>query len=244
MLKSRVVPMLVVLLTIGVVAGACSSSKSSSSSSAASATTVASGDKTKFCAADAALGKATASATTPADLVTALKAHQSDLDQFNASAPADISTDATALATAAKDAIDSNDGTKLTGSAAAGASGPKVDAYCGLNADGTPTTVGGAASAGDKTVFCGDNVKLDTALAAATDAASAITILKANQGTIHDAVTNAPSDIKANAQILGDAADAAIAANDASKLQSPAVSTAGNAINAYCGLNTTTSTTA
>lgn len=97
------------------------------------------GNKTTFCNDNATLDKATAAATQPSDLVQIFKDNSSVVSDFEAEAPADIISDASTLANAAKAAISSGDATTFTNQSLVDA-GKKVDAYCGQNSDGSPLT--------------------------------------------------------------------------------------------------------
>jgi hypothetical protein len=100
---------------------------------------VAAGDKTAFCKDNAALDKATAAATTPAEALTALKANASTIDAFARDAPATIKAQANVLAGDAKAAIAANNSGVFSDPKFA-AAGPAVDAFCGQQANGTATT--------------------------------------------------------------------------------------------------------
>ncbi|MCU1343919.1 MAG: hypothetical protein JWL70_185 [Acidimicrobiia bacterium] len=100
-------------------------------------TQAAAGDKAAFCADNAILGKATSAATKVEDLPAILKDHASTLDDYAAKAPADISDSASVMVKAAKTAINSGDGSGFAAPEVS-AAGPKVDAYCGQNSDGSP----------------------------------------------------------------------------------------------------------
>ena len=95
--------------------------------------------KAAFCADNAKLDKATAGITAVADLVTALKANQAVLDDFEKNAPADIQADATALVGAARSTISTGDASAF-GAQAVLTAGGNVNNYCGQNNDGTPAT--------------------------------------------------------------------------------------------------------
>ena len=144
-------PALATAALCGLVVGCGGSSSSSSSSTASStpastSTAASAGDKTAFCTDNAALDKATAAATTPAEALTALKANASTLDAFARDAPAAIKTQANVLAGDAKAAIAANDAAVFTSDAKFANAGPAVDAYCGEQANGTPATTGTSTS--------------------------------------------------------------------------------------------------
>jgi hypothetical protein len=91
-----------------------------------------------------------------------------------------------------------------------------------------------------KAKFCADNAALTTAFSTVTSPDQFVTALNNNQATIADFASSAPSDIKAQAEVLVSAAQAAVAGNDATKFTTPAVAAAGTAVDTYCGQSTTT----
>jgi hypothetical protein len=109
---------------------------SGSSSTSSSATTV-TASKVSFCQDNATLDKATASATTAAELVKDLKANQSTIVHFGQVAPAAVSDRAQILVTGANAAIKSGNG-DVFGTAKFVKTGKAIDSYCGEKADGTP----------------------------------------------------------------------------------------------------------
>jgi hypothetical protein len=128
-------------------------------------------------------------------------------------------------------------------------------ALCGLvvgcggsSSSSSSSTSTPAVSAGDKTAFCKDNAALDKATAAATTAAEALKALKDNQSTIDAFARDAPTAIKAQANVLAGDAKAAIAANNPGVFSDPKFAAAGPAVDAYCGQQangtSTTSTSA
>jgi hypothetical protein len=115
------VPVALVMLLVG--CGSSSSTKSKVS-------------KADFCAANATLDKATASVKTPAQLLEALKSHQSAIDEFAQSAPSAINAQAQVLVKGANAAIKANSVTAFNTQTFATA-GQAVDTYCGEQANGS-----------------------------------------------------------------------------------------------------------
>ncbi len=238
MVKRSFIPLVIALAAVATMAGACSSSKSSSS---AAATTVPSGDKTKFCADNQRLTDDFNKATAQTDILGIIKQDASVIADFGATAPADIKADAQVLVDAANSAETTNDINKLN-TAAVQAAGPKIDTYCGQN---TTSTTQAASTGGDKAALCAIDTQVNATIAAhATDGPGLLAALKAIQTTIDGAVQLAPADLTADVQVLVSATDAAIAANDASKLQTTAVQTSGAKLDSYCGVGAGTATTA
>lgn len=228
-------------LVLAALAAACSSSGSKSSSTAASAATVADGDKAAFCGANSALDKALLSPASEAAFLTALKGEQANVDVFASSAPNAIKADATVMVTAARAAIAQNSATPLN-AADVQAAGGRVNAFCGVQSDGTPVPAN--AGTGKGSPFCDDQLQLDTAVQAAADANALVTALKANTARIDDFEKNAPPGLQADVQVLVSAARAAVAANDATKLGTTDVAAAVAHVNTYCGIgNPSTPTT-
>jgi hypothetical protein len=120
-----VVPVALVTLLVG-----CGSSSSGSSSVA---------NKANFCAANATLDKATASVTTPDQLLTALKANQSAIDEFGKTAPSAIKAQAQALVQGANAAIKANT-VKAFNTQKFATAGQAVDTYCGQAANGSSSS--------------------------------------------------------------------------------------------------------
>jgi hypothetical protein len=92
------------------------------------------------------------------------------------------------------------------------------------------------ASVADKTAFCKDNAALDKATASSSTAVEALAALKANEATIDDFASVAPSDIKTQADVLAGDAKKAISANDPSVFSAdPQFAKAGPLVDTYCG---------
>lgn len=117
------------LAAVAVLAG-CGSSASSGTGASS---------KAAFCHDNAAIDKATASATTAPDLLKGLKATRSAIADFGHAAPAAISAKAMLLVNGANAAIKSNDASAFA-SATFVAAGNAVNRYCGQRADGSTTT--------------------------------------------------------------------------------------------------------
>jgi hypothetical protein len=114
-------------LALVLLVGACGGSSSKTTSPAVSIN--ADGNKTAFCATNAAITEGTKSATSAAEFVTQLSPFQSQLDAFLADAPAGVKTDATTLVVTARTALSQNDGTGFTDPAVVQA-GKNVDQFC------------------------------------------------------------------------------------------------------------------
>jgi hypothetical protein len=105
--------------------------------------TATSAGKAQFCQDDSVLDKATFGVSTADGLLQAIRANQSTIDDFGKTAPPEINTDAQALVTAAKTAVNSNSVAGLADPNLQ-AAGNRVDAFCGLNSHGDP--IGNASS--------------------------------------------------------------------------------------------------
>jgi ABC-type oligopeptide transport system substrate-binding subunit len=112
---------------------ACGGSSTTSSSSATTVTA----SKVAFCQDNATLDKATASATTGAELVTALAANQSTIAHFGQVAPAAVTDRAQVLVTGAATAIKSKNGDAFATAKYVNIS-KAINSYCGQKADGSP----------------------------------------------------------------------------------------------------------
>jgi hypothetical protein len=93
--------------------------------------------KVAFCQDNATLDKATASATTGAELVTALAANQSTIAHFGQVAPAAVTDRAQVLVTGAATAIKSKNGDAFATAKYVNIS-KAINSYCGQKADGSP----------------------------------------------------------------------------------------------------------
>ncbi len=121
------------IAAVTILAGCGGSTGSSTSSSATPATA----SKASFCQDNATLDKATASATTGAELVTALAANQSTIIHFGQVAPAAFTDRAQVLVTGAATAIKSKNGDAFATAKYVNVS-KAINSYCGQKADGTP----------------------------------------------------------------------------------------------------------
>jgi hypothetical protein len=95
--------------------------------------------------------------------------------------------------------------------------------------------VGQAAGQANKAKFCADNTTLLTAVSAATTPAAFISALEANESTIIDFQSTAPSKIVDQAGALVQAARAAINSGNPAAFGTKAAVAAGNAVDAFCG---------
>jgi hypothetical protein len=109
-------------LTTVALAGCGGSSGNSSSAAVAS--------KTKFCADNAKLDKATASVSSLDGLLKSLKANQSTIDDFGRVAPGAIKAQALVLVSESDAAIKANSATGIDAKKF-GTAGKAVDTYCG-----------------------------------------------------------------------------------------------------------------
>jgi hypothetical protein len=100
---------------------------------------------------------------------------------------------------------------------------------------------GGGGGSADKTRFCQDNSTLDKAIAPigppddAAKSAQLLQVFKDNQAKIDDFGKTAPSDIKADAQLIVTTINAAVKANSLDGLS--VLGGVGQRVDAYCGQN-------
>ena len=134
MMRTTLRTMAVSIAAVTILAGCGGSSSSSSTSSSATTVTA---SKVSFCQDNATLDKATASATTGTELVTALAANQSTIIHFGQVAPAAVSDQAQVLVTGAATAIKSKNGDAFATAKYVNVS-KAINSYCGQKADGTP----------------------------------------------------------------------------------------------------------
>jgi hypothetical protein len=134
MIRTTVRTMALAIAAVTILA-ACGGSSSSGSSTSSSATTV-TASKVSFCQDNATLDKATASATTAAELVKDLKANQSTIVHFGQVAPSAVAAQAQVLVVGATAAIKSGNGDAFATTKFV-KSGKAIDSYCGEKADGS-----------------------------------------------------------------------------------------------------------
>lgn len=109
--------------------GACGGSSGSSQTTSPAVAIDADGDKTAFCATNAAINEGTKTATNATEFVTQLSPFQSQLDAFLADAPAGVRMDATTLVATARTALVQNDGAGFNDPLVVQA-GKNVDLFC------------------------------------------------------------------------------------------------------------------
>jgi hypothetical protein len=112
------------LLTFGVLAGACSSDSKSS----------ADGDKTAFCKTNTEINDALKTVTDSASFLTAIKTQQGKFDQYLKDAPKAVKADAQILVDDSKKAISSNDAAPFVSDPKIAEAGKNVDTFCGQSA--------------------------------------------------------------------------------------------------------------
>jgi hypothetical protein len=230
MTKLRVATLVFFVGMAAVGVTACSSNSSSSTTTVAATNT-----KTVFCGYNTTLDKGSSSVSSAADFLAYLKANQTLLNNLSNSIPNDsIKAQATTIINAAKAAVASNNANALS-SPAISSAGAAVDTYCGTSGAGTPLPANYGAGKGSS--FCADEAALSSGLGNAASPADAVTFLKANQAKITDFAANIPSAVQSDAQTLVTAANAAIAGNDGTLIQTQAVGTAANNVDLYCGVN-------
>jgi hypothetical protein len=106
--------------------------------------------------------------------------------------------------------------------------------------DSSSTT---AATTDTKAAFCADNDAITKALSGITSADQAIPALKANITTIDKFGKDAPDAVKADAKLMVDGVHTAIEKNDASGMNTPTFTAAGEKVDAFCGVSTSSSST-
>ncbi|HEX4862429.1 MAG TPA: hypothetical protein VFV02_00055 [Acidimicrobiales bacterium] len=108
-------------------------------------------------------------------------------------------------------------------------------AACGSS---SKTSSSGATSANTKSVFCGDNVKLDKAFANVQSTSDLLSAMKTNQSVINEMAAHLPPGTVGNeAKQVLTAVQQAIAKDDASVLATVNNSYGGD-IDTYCGVDT------
>jgi Domain of unknown function (DUF4333) len=98
--------------------------------------------------------------------------------------------------------------------------------------------VGQAPGQANRTKFCADNAIITKALTAATTESVFLSAVQANEQTILDLQSSAPSKVVANAGTLVEAARQAMQSGNAAIFNTKAVAKAAIAIDSYCGQST------
>src|SRR3954453_18476488 len=102
---------------------------------------------------------------------------------------------------------------------------------------------GGSSSNGNKAEFCKTNAELGAATTNLSSADDFLNALKSNQSKFDAYVKNAPSEVKADAQKLVDAAKKAISSNNASSFESDSsLASAAAHVDSFCGQSSSSST--
>jgi hypothetical protein len=208
---------------------ACSSNSSTTSTTANAAST-----KAAFCGFNITLDKAGSTVTSDADFLNVLKANKAAIDGMANNLPSAVKAQAQAIINAARTAV-ANNSTSGLDVPSLNTDGGALDTFCGVQGDGTPLPADFAAGKGSG--FCADEAALSSGLGNAATPADALSFLKANQAKITDFAANIPSAVQSDGQTLVAAANAALAANDGTLIQTQAVQTAGNNVDLYCGVN-------
>ena len=209
---------------------ACSSNSSSPTTTASAAST-----KSAFCGFNITLDKAGSNVTSDADFLNVLKANKAAIDGLANNLPNDpIKTQAQAIINAARTAVAHNSTNGLS-NPALNADGAAVDTYCGVAGDGSPLPANFGAGKGS--TFCADEATISPGVGNAATPADAVAFLKANQAKLTDFAANIPSAVQSDAQTLVTAANAAVAANDGTLIETQAVGMAATNVDLYCGIN-------
>jgi hypothetical protein len=101
----------------------------------------------------------------------------------------------------------------------------------------------GGGSTTDKAAFCHDNAMLNAKAQKITSVATAVSIFQANLSTIDDFGKKAPTDIKADAKKLVDAAHSVVASGNVKAFSDSATAAAGKRVDSYCGKSAPVTTT-
>jgi hypothetical protein len=229
MSKLRVATLVFCVGVAAVGVSACSSNSSSSTTTAAAAST-----KAAFCGFNVTLDKAGSAVTSDADFLNVLKANKAAIDGMANNVPGAIKAQAQAIINAARTAV-ANNSTSGLDLPSLNTDGAALDTFCGVQGDGTPLPANFAAGKGSG--FCADEAVLSSGLGNAASPADALAFLKANQAKVTDFAANIPSAVQSDGQVLVAAANAALAANDGTLIQTQAVQTSGNNVDLYCGVN-------
>jgi hypothetical protein len=100
---------------------------------------------------------------------------------------------------------------------------------------------GGSKADGDKTAFCKTNSEINAELTTASSAEEALAALKKVQGKFDAYVNTAPSAVKTDAQLQVSTARSAIDKNDANALNDPKLAKAGENVDSFCGVKSSSS---
>jgi hypothetical protein len=109
-------------------------------------------------------------------------------------------------------------------------------------ASSNSSSTSSSSSNGNKTAFCKFNADVNAKLANVTSADEALQVFKDLESGFDDYLKNAPSEVKADAQVQVDAARKAIKDNDASSIPNDSkVQAAGEHVDTFCGQKSSSS---
>jgi basic membrane lipoprotein Med (substrate-binding protein (PBP1-ABC) superfamily) len=108
-----------------------------------------------------------------------------------------------------------------------------VAATIGVLAGCGSSSSGSSSASASKASFCADNAKLDKNTNSASNLGQLVKVLKSNEGTIKDFGQTAPSAIKAQAEILINAAEKGINSGSTAGFNQK-FADAGKAVDSYC----------
>jgi hypothetical protein len=108
-------------------------------------------------------------------------------------------------------------------------------------AAGACSSSGGSKADGDKSAFCKTNAEINAELTKVTSADEALAAIKGQEGKFDAYVKNAPSEVKAEAQLQVETARKAIDKDDATLLSDAKIQTAGEKVDSFCGVKSSSS---
>lgn len=211
---------------------ACGSSSKATSSGATTANTT-----SVFCGDNVKLDKAFANVQNATELLNAIKANQSVINEMTAHLPpGKVGNEAKQVLTAVQQAIAKNDASVLAN--VNNSYGGDIDSYCGVDTNGDPLPADFAKGKG--TSLCNADVALSNGVGNASDSTAGLAYLKAHQSEIDTfaaGVSGLPTSVQSAAQTLVSTSRTAITSNDPSGLDGQSFQDAANAVDLYCGIN-------
>jgi hypothetical protein len=188
--------------------------------------------KAAFCHADIAIDRASANATSAADFIAVLKAHQQDLTTMAKNAPSgSLGRLAKKLVATAQNAVATNNPSPL-----ATVQGGPVDSYCGVDGRGRPLP--SYFNTGKGTAYCTNFLPIYRGVGAATTNADVLSAFTDHKAQVRQLAADAPkvaASVRSAAATMAAKSKAIVASPNITSVEALASSAGKLAL--YCGQN-------